>query len=58
MLILKILAVSITFIVALGMWIIAWRRVPESKKDQRIMIYIAGFLSLIMGALMLFFGPG
>lgn len=57
MLLLKSFAVIITFIGAVSLAIIAWRRVPDSKKDQRIYLYIAALLFLIMSALMLFYGP-
>lgn len=53
---LKLFAVIITFIAAITLALIGWRRVPESKKNQRVYMYIAALLFLIMSALMLFYG--
>jgi hypothetical protein len=53
MILLKIIATSIAFICGLGSCIIAWRRVPEAKKNQRGLIFAGGFLCLVMAMLML-----
>ncbi len=56
MLPLKIIATSIAFICGFGICIIAWRRAPESKKNQPGLIYAAGLMIVVMAVLMLY-GP-
>lgn len=55
--ILKTFAVLFTFVCALIVYIIAWQKVPASKGNQRIYIYMAAFLLLVTSAVMLFSGP-
>jgi len=50
---LKIIATTIAFICGLSICIIAWQRVPESKKNQRSLIFVGGLLCLVMAVLML-----
>ncbi len=53
---LKIIAVTIGFVGSISLAFMAWRRVPISKKDQKVYLYIAALLLLVMSALMLFYG--
>lgn len=48
---LKWLVVAFSAVCALGLWFIAWKRVPEEKKNQRVYMYIAAVMLTIVAVL-------
>jgi hypothetical protein len=57
MLLFKTLAISVMCLGVLGILLSAWLRVPEAKKDQRILMYIGAMLFAMVAVLIFFFGP-
>ena len=47
MFVLKWLTVALEATAALIMWLKAWKRLPEDKKDQRVYFYLAAVLFAI-----------